>query len=134
MFIAKPQKGSQGKDIMLFNDLRQVPFTLEDSMVAQRYIDNPLLVDGLKFDLRMYVVVTGIKEGQMSAYLADEGLARFCTEKYRKPDKDNRTKSYMHLTNYSLNKHGEKFIGDEGIEDINEINQGSKRTLTSLFK
>ena len=51
-------------------------------MVVQRYIDNPLLVDGFKFDLRIYVVVTGINEGEMHAVIADEGLARFCTSKY----------------------------------------------------
>jgi hypothetical protein len=50
--------------------------------VIQRYISNPLLLNGYKFDLRIYVVVTGMKEGKIHAFLADEGLARFCTEKY----------------------------------------------------
>lgn len=50
--------------------------------MIQRYISNPLLLNGFKFDLRIYVVVTGIKEGKIHAFLADEGLARFCTEKY----------------------------------------------------
>jgi len=73
-------------------------------MVVQRYIDNPLLVNGFKFDLRIYVVVTGINEGEMHAFIADEGLARFCTSKYQKPTRDNFKKVFMHLTNYSLNK------------------------------
>jgi hypothetical protein len=38
------------------------------------------LLDGYKFDLRIYVVVTGMNENNMNAFLADEGLARFCTE------------------------------------------------------
>lgn len=82
MFIGKPQKGAKGDKIVLFNDLRQVPFTLEDNMVVQRYIQKPLLIDKLKFDLRMYVVIMGIEEGETKAFLADEGLARFCTMNY----------------------------------------------------
>ena len=58
-------------------------------MVVQRYIDDPLLIDGFKFDLRIYVVVTGINEGEMHAFVSDEGLARFCTEKYKKPKRLN---------------------------------------------
>lgn len=49
-------------------------------MVVQRYVDNPLLVDGFKFDLRVYVVITGVSDGEMQAFVAEEGLARFCTE------------------------------------------------------
>ncbi len=40
----------------------------------------------------------------------------------------------MHLTNYSLNKLSENYISDENIQDINELNNGSKRTLSSLYK
>ena len=43
----------------------------------QRYIDQPLLLDGIKFDLRVYVVVVGFNPVQ--AFIYDEGLARFCT-------------------------------------------------------
>jgi len=46
-------------------------------MVIQRYIHNPLLVDGLKFDLRIYVVIAGTYP--LSAFICNEGLARFCT-------------------------------------------------------
>lgn len=48
----------------------------------------------------------------MHAFLADEGLARFCTEKYNKPTKANFKKTYMHLTNYSLNKHSDDYVED----------------------
>lgn len=88
-YIAKPLNGSQGENIVLFQNPKNLDFDNSDQVVVQRYIDDPLLVDGFKFDLRIYVAVTGINDGEMHAFIADEGLARFCTEQYHKPDRDN---------------------------------------------
>lgn len=110
----------------------EIPAHVREEMVVSRYISNPLLIDGIKFDLRVYVVITGINEDEIHAFIADEGLARFCTEKYERPTPQNLKHSYMHLTNYSLNKHNEEFIKESG--NIMEPNDGSKRTLTALIK
>lgn len=123
-----------GDNIFLFQDSDKIQASAQNELIVQRYIDNPLLLDGFKFDLRIYVVVTGINEGQMHAFIADEGLARFCTEKYSKPSKHNLKKVLMHLTNYSLNKFSKNFQNEMDIENIFEPNNGSKRTLTALFK
>ena len=37
---------------------------------------DPLLIDKLKFDLRVYVIITGFNEGDIKAYLVNEGFAR----------------------------------------------------------
>ena len=50
-------------------------------MVASIYIDNPLLVDGYKFDLRIYVALTSINP--LRLYIYEDGLARFATQKYQ---------------------------------------------------
>ena len=136
LYIAKPSSGSQGDNMMLFKDAKDIPnFKYNGKeFVVQRYIDNPLLINGFKFDLRIYVVVTGIEDGRMHAFLADEGLARFCTEKYSKPTKDNFRKLYMHLTNYSLNKLSDNYIEDTSVEDILKPNNATKRTLAALFQ
>jgi tubulin polyglutamylase TTLL5 len=50
------------------------------SLVVSHYIDNPLLINKLKFDLRIYVALTGINP--LRVYVYEEGLARFATEEY----------------------------------------------------
>lgn len=75
---------------------------------VQRYLDKPLLISGFKFDLRVYVVVVGVNP--LTAFICDEGLARFCTQKYEAPKKTNFGKKFMHLTNYSVNKYSEAYV------------------------
>ena len=97
----------------------------------QRYLDKPLLLNGFKFDLRVYVCIFGLNP--LQAFVCEEGLARFCTAKYEAPTKSNYKKAYMHLTNYSINKMSEEYVKpSEG--DILLDNDATKRTLTSLYE
>jgi hypothetical protein len=48
--------------------------------VVSEYIANPLLLNGYKFDMRIYVVITCINP--LRVYIYEEGLARFATVKY----------------------------------------------------
>lgn len=88
-----------------------------------------MLIDKKKFDLRVYVLIKGVDP--LEAYLCDEGLARFCTENYHKPTRDNKDKLLGHLTNYSLNKNSDKFI--ESTKFFEE-NNASKRLMSKLFQ
>ena len=72
--------------------------------MAQAYIDDPLLIDQLKFDLRLYVLITGVHP--LRIYLYDDGMARFATRPYRSAlDEESMNDLFVHLTNYSINKH-----------------------------
>lgn len=77
-FICKPSRGRGGEGISLakkFSDIPKNAFTQE--FLVQRYIENPLLIQNKKFDLRLYVVIKGVE--RIEAYMYEEGIARFCT-------------------------------------------------------
>lgn len=64
------------------NSLRDV--VKNESCVISRYLDNPLLIQGHKFDLRLYVVVTCYDP--LRIYIFREGLVRFASQKYQNQD------------------------------------------------
>eukprot|EP01126_Amoeba_proteus_P011787 TRINITY_DN1480_c1_g1_i23.p1 TRINITY_DN1480_c1_g1~~TRINITY_DN1480_c1_g1_i23.p1 ORF type:complete len:386 (+),score=57.38 TRINITY_DN1480_c1_g1_i23:319-1476(+) len=67
-------------------------------IVIQEYIQNPLLICGHKFDLRLYVLVTSFHP--LKVYIYRDGLVRFCTKPYSQTDLD----PLRHLTNSAISK------------------------------
>ena len=127
VYTVKPEAGCQGRGIFLTNTHEDL--NPDDHYVVQKYIKNPLLIDELKFDCRLYVLVLSIDP--MRIYLFKEGLARFSTDSYKQPTKKNLNNHYMHLTNYAINaKNKGKFIFNKNLDDID---QGHKRTFTSVL-
>lgn len=78
-YIVKPHNRSQGKGITVTNSLATIYSKLQkySSLIVSHYIDNPLLINNLKFDLRIYVAITGVNP--LRIYVYDEGLGRFAT-------------------------------------------------------
>jgi tubulin polyglutamylase TTLL6/13 len=126
-FIVKPEASSQGQGIYLVKSIEDI--NLSERLVVQEYLANPYLIDGLKFDLRVYVLVKSCNP--LLVYMHEDGLTRLATEKYDEPVKDNFGKSCMHLTNYAINKNNVKFVFNK---DENEDSVGHKRSLASTFK
>lgn len=125
-FIVKPDNGCQGRGIFLTQDLERVDAM--ESQVAQLYVQRPLLIEGFKFDLRLYVLVTSVIP--LRVYAFKDGLTRFCTEKYVRPSSDNLGRRCMHLTNYAVNKGSENFVANDHA-DRDDL--GSKRSLRWLL-
>lgn len=128
VFIAKPEASCQGRGIFLtrkvFKSLNE-----RENYVVQEYIENPYLIDGLKFDLRLYVLIKSVEP--LKVFLYQDGLARFATDPFKKPKKKNFLNLFMHLTNYSINKKNPKFQ-QNFIE--NEVEFGHKRSFISIIK
>uniref|UniRef100_A0A671G201 Tubulin tyrosine ligase like 11 n=1 Tax=Rhinolophus ferrumequinum TaxID=59479 RepID=A0A671G201_RHIFE len=93
--------------------------------VVQEYICKPLLIDKLKFDIRLYVLLKSLEP--LEIYIAKDGLSRFCTEPYQEPSAKNLHHIFMHLTNYSLNIHSGNFVHSDSAST------GSKRTFSSIL-
>ncbi|XP_015449057.2 probable tubulin polyglutamylase TTLL1 isoform X5 [Pteropus alecto] len=131
-WIMKPCGKAQGKGIFLINKLSQIKKWSRDSKtssfvsqstkeayVISLYINNPLLIGGKKFDLRLYVLVSTYRP--LRCYMYKLGFCRFCTVKYTRStsELDN---MFVHLTNVAIQKHG---------EDYNHIH-GGKWTVSNL--
>lgn len=84
---------------------------------------NPHLIDGYKYDLRIYVAV--ISYDPLKVYIFDEGLVRFATCKFTTKLKEVK-KRFIHLTNFSVNKHSKTYVKSQ------EDGKGSKWSLATL--
>ncbi|KAL4432924.1 hypothetical protein ABPG74_014438 [Tetrahymena malaccensis] len=126
-YIVKPEASCQGRGIYLTSRIDQLQST--EHYVVQEYIKNPFLIDNLKFDLRLYVLIKSVSP--LKIFLYQDGLARFATVPYKQPNKHNITNLMMHLTNYALNKKSPDFIQNE---DSEEDDIGHKRSFSSILK
>uniref|UniRef100_A0A8C5WQ55 Tubulin tyrosine ligase like 13 n=1 Tax=Laticauda laticaudata TaxID=8630 RepID=A0A8C5WQ55_LATLA len=119
-YICKPDSGCQGRGIFITRNPKEIKHG--EHMICQQYVTKPFLIDGFKFDMRIYVLVTSCDPLKIFVY--EEGLARFATMRYIEPNSSNLDDICMHLTNYAINKHNENFVRDD--------NTGSKRKLSTL--
>lgn len=124
-FIVKPDSGSQGEGIYLIRDVSDYLVNNGRMNVCQEYLSDVFLIDKFKFDFRVYAVLKSVEPLQL--YICKDGLARFSTIPYENPTNKNLHETFMHLTNYSLNKRSTSFNRSERDDE------GSKRTLSSVF-
>ncbi|XP_053565137.1 probable tubulin polyglutamylase TTLL2 [Bombina bombina] len=119
-WICKPVDLSRGRGIFIFHDIKDLRY--DCTVIVQKYITNPLLISGYKFDLRIYVCVTSFCP--LTVYVYQEGLVRFATEKFNLSSLDN---VYVHLTNTSINKYSSSYATDK-----ERIGSGCKWTLSQF--
>jgi len=124
-FIVKPENNCQGRGIFLTRRLEEIP----EKCVVQRYLHKPYLIDGLKFDLRLYVLVTCCDP--LRVHIHKDGLVRLATEEYTPPLPSNLGDMCMHLTNYAINKNNPNFEFNTSKEDNFS---GHKRSLKVFFE
>lgn len=125
--IVKPEASCQGRGIYITKRIEEIDS--DERHVVQEYLTKPYLIDDLKFDLRIYVLVTCCDP--LRIFVHEEGLTRFATEEYEKPCPGNIEDMCMHLTNYAINKNNPNFVHNEDSE-IDDI--GHKRSLKSTYE
>ncbi|KAG1689925.1 putative tubulin polyglutamylase TTLL9 [Nymphon striatum] len=126
IWIMKPAAKSQGKGIFLFcklkdiTDWRKNEFSSHDqskekevseTYVVQKYIENPYLIGGCKFDLRVYVLVTSYNP--LKVWLYRDGFARFSGTRF---SMDNIQDMHVHLTNVAVQKTTAEYDVEKGCK------------------
>ncbi|OAD61640.1 putative tubulin polyglutamylase TTLL9 [Eufriesea mexicana] len=132
-WIVKPAGRSQGRGIFLFRKLKdltewrskefgpQTEMSTMETFIVQKYVENPYLLAGRKFDLRIYTLVTSFHP--LKVWLAREGFARLSGELF---DLENIDDSRVHLTNMAIQL---KMQDDEKKE---QLKKGCKWALIKV--
>jgi len=137
-YILKPSEGSQGLRIALAQTMEQINEIVkghqdEQSLtIAQEYISSPKLLNGYKFDFRVYVLIERLEP--FTVHIFREALTRFSTSRYVSPHKDNLLNTCMHLTNYYLNRDNEQWKESDTKEDQNGTKRLISITLDQLYE
>ena len=114
-FIIKPQGKSKGHGISLVTKKSDIDF--EEFVIIQKYINNPLLINNHKFDLRLYVFIASINPLQI--YIYDKGLVRFATAEY--------SKNIHTDSNDSNDSNDSEDINNNNKENNHNVNKNKKK-------
>ncbi|EDO40528.1 predicted protein, partial [Nematostella vectensis] len=149
-WIMKPVSKSQGKGIFLFRKLKDImdwkkedPYRTQqlaeerikddkepiETYIVQRYIENPFLVGGRKFDLRIYVLVTSYSP--LCVWLYREGFARFSNTRFSLDSIDD---TYVHLTNVAIQKTAPDYDPEKVEQVMRNIDQMIIKSLQAVQK
>lgn len=104
-WISKPTGLGEGRDIKIYTH-GEIMSSREDlelkwkehSVVIQRYIHNPLLINGLKVDLRIYVAITNLNPFQICIF--KNGIVRSANSSYSTSSLD----PSIHLCNNKIHR------------------------------
>ena len=105
IWIVKPGEATnRGNGITVCDSYDKVSETIQKgkhkTYVVQKYIENPLLYKGRKFDIRCFMLVTSVN-GNLQAYFYEEGYIRTACSEF---NLNNVTDKYVHLTNDAVQK------------------------------
>jgi hypothetical protein len=112
-------RGRQMKVLSNVDDIiKEINLMFEEkkpnNLIIQKYLEAPLLYNERKFDIRIWVLFTYVeKDSKYDVYVFKEGHLKACCDLFN-IDSDN---LFIHLTNYSVQKHNKNFskveIGNE---------------------
>ena len=126
-WFIKPARGSEGNGHTIVQLASEVDDVLKVkpklARVAQRYIENPLLLHKRKFDLRIYICISSFDP--LCIYVSDLGFAKLAAEQWQKGCYTNRS---IHWANMAVNKDHQNFAISTGTGTIAESPNSSRFT------
>jgi tubulin monoglycylase TTLL3/8 len=134
LWIIKPGAMSRGRGIGVYNNLKQITDLLgpdlsiiaNNKWVAQKYIERPLLIHGVKFDIRQWFVITDW--AQLSIWMYKRSYVRFATTRFTLDRLDTQT----HLTNNAIQKNFD--LEDDVHQDIPQEKMWFSEELDDYLK
>ncbi|KAI6655524.1 tubulin polyglutamylase TTLL9-like [Oopsacas minuta] len=141
-WIMKPIGKSQGKGIFLFRKLKDITDWKKSSVyvaynrdteekeqpetyIVQKYINNPFLINGKKFDIRIYVLV--MSYNPLKVWIYRSGFARFSNSRF---SLDSIQDAFVHLTNVAIQKTAPDYDPEKGCKwSLQEL----RRYLTARY-
>ena len=90
----------------------------EEDFIITRYINNPHLLNGKKYTLRLFVLVSGLKP--LRIYLNKKGIILLAKEKFNLEPK-NLNNKYIHLTN------------NENIKEVGSLRKFEKKPKHKMY-
>ena len=120
VWIVKPGGLSRGRGVHCIDQLNDILSNVKpcNQTIIQKYIENPMVIHGRKFDIRQWVLVTDLNP--LTIWLFDTPYVRFGAENYNIDDFKN---VFSQLTGNSIAKHSEKFNTGEIEGDMWENEQ-----------
>ena len=111
LWIIKPgESTNRGKGIKVSSSLQEIKEIIGKNIenrtyILQKYIQNPLLINRRKFDIRCYALITSFANQIQGYFFKDGYLRTSCKEFTLKNTKD----KFIHLTNDAIQKNHEDY-------------------------
>ena len=123
IWIAKPAGLSRGRGIQVFSTIEEIEeYTRgkDHNWIVQKYIENPLIINNRKFDLRIWVFVTDLNP--LTIWFWDKPYLRFPAADYNAENLNDR---FIHLTNNSVAKYAKDVVtvGDGNMWFIEQLQE-----------
>ena len=126
IWIIKPgENTNRGNGIQLSKSLEEIKKIVESAnntgrtYIIQKYIENPLLVNKRKFDIRVFGLITSIN-GYIKGYFYEVGYIRTSSKEFTLKNLNNK---FIHLTNDAI---------QQQMEDYGKYEPGNKLSFSEF--
>jgi hypothetical protein len=107
LWLVKPTHKSGGNGIEILESLKKIKLK---NYLLNKYITNLDLINNKKYDLRLFILVTGLKP--LRIYFNQEGLVRIAANNFTLNEEFIKNK-FIHLTNVGVNLLSKDFIAPD---------------------